>query len=90
MEEEVKQSFEEEFKDIGNLSQKEIIKETVPNQKWNIDTVKINQIILQKEGLKPENIIDSGICSVCHSKIIHSYRIEKQDYGLNTALIELR
>ena len=90
VEEEVKQSFEEEFKDIGNLIQKEIIKETVPNQKWNIDTVKINQIILQKEGLKPENIIDSGICSVCHSKIIHSYRIEKQDYGLNTALIELR
>jgi len=90
VEEEVKRSFEEEFKDLGDLSQKEIIEETITNQKWHIDTVKLNQMILQKEGLKPENIIDSGICSVCHSKIIHSYRVEKQDYGLNTALIELK
>lgn len=90
VEEEVKRSFEEEFKDLGNLSESGIIEETVPNQKWHIDTVKINQIILQKEGLQSQNIIDSGICSVCHSKLIHSYRVEKQDYGLNTALIELK
>ena len=37
----------------------------------------------------PENIIDSGICSVCHSDIIHSYRIEKQNYNTETAIIEL-
>ena len=85
---EVKECFEKEYKDINNI--KEMIKETIPNKKWNIDTVKINQIILEKEGLKPENIIDSGICSVCHSDLIHSYRIEKQGYGLNTAVIELK
>lgn len=85
---EVKESFEKEYKDIDNI--KEMIKETIPNKKWNIDTVKINQIILEKEGLKPENIIDSGICSVCHSNLIHSYRVEKQGYGLNTAIIELK
>lgn len=90
VEKEVKISFEEEFKDLGNLSQSNIIEETIPNQKWHIDTVEINKQILQKEGLRIENIIDSGICSVCHSNIIHSYRVEKQAYGLNTALIELK
>lgn len=85
---EVKNRFEKEFKDIENID--EIIEETKPNQKWNIDTVKINQILLKKEGLKPENIIDSKICSVCHSDLVHSYRVEKQEYGLNTALIELK
>jgi hypothetical protein len=85
---EVKDEFEKEFKDIEKMN--EIIVETIPNQKWNIDTVKINQIILQTKGLKPENIIDSKICSVCHSDLVHSYRVEKQGYGLSTALIELK
>lgn len=88
VEREVKESFEKEFQDMNNLD--DIIKETVANKKWHIDTVKINEIILQKEGLKPENIVDSGICSVCHSDQIHSYRAEKQGYGLNTAIIELK
>ncbi len=88
VEKEVKESFEKEFQDLDDLE--EIIEETVLNQKWHIDTVKMNEIILQKEGLKPENIIDSGICSVCKSNCIHSYRVEKQGYGLNTALIELK
>ena len=65
----------------------EIIEEKIPNKKWNIDTVLINKIILQRAGLRPENIVDSGICSVCNSNIIHSYRVEKQGYGLNTAII---
>ncbi len=84
----VKDMFKEEFKDLDNLN--EIIEEKVPSQKWNIDTVLMNQIILEKQGLKKENIIDSGICSVCHSDLIHSYRVEKQGYGLNTALIGLK
>ncbi len=83
----VKDLFENEFKDINT---KEIIAKQVNKEKWNIDTVKINQIILQKQGLKPENIIDSKICSVCNSNLVHSYRAEKAGYGLNTALIELR
>ncbi len=85
---EVKEIFEKEFQDMENIE--EIIEETILNKKWHIDTVKINQVLLQKEGLKIENIIDSGICSVCHSDRIHSYRVEKQEYGLNTALIELK
>ena len=52
--------------------------------------MRINQIILEQVGLKKENIIDCGICSVCNSDLIHSYRVEKEVYGLETALIELK
>lgn len=84
----VKEKFEKELQDIERIS--EIIEEKIPNKKWNIDTVLINQILLEREGLEKENIIDSGICSVCNSNLIHSYRVEKEGYGLNTALIELK
>lgn len=81
----VKEMFEKEFKEL-NLN--EIIGENVLSKKWNIDTVLINKIILKEAGLKEENIIDSKICSVCNPNKIHSYRVEKQGYGLNVALIE--
>ena len=87
VEKDVKDMFEEEFKDLEDLNT--IIEEKVQNKKWNIDTVLINKKILEKQGLKKENIIDSGICSVCNSNLMHSYRVEKQGYGLNTALIKL-
>ena len=88
VEKDVKNLFEKEFKDLENLN--DIVEEKVPNDKWNIDTVLINQMILEKMGLKKENIIDSGICSVCNSNIIHSFRVEKEGYGLSTAVIELK
>ena len=84
----VKEMFENEYKDLKNDQLCDIIQEKIPNEKWNIDTVLINKIILQKAGLKEENIVDSGICSVCHSDLIHSFRVEKQGYGLNAAFIE--
>lgn len=59
-------------------------------EKWNIDTVLINKILMQNIGLTPENIIDSGICSMCNPNLIHSYRTEKEGFGLETALIELK
>ena len=87
VEEDVKEMFSVEFKDLAEISQ--IIEETIPNKKWNIDTVIINKVILKNAGLRDENIIDSGICSVCNSDIIHSFRSEGKNYGLNTALIEM-
>ena len=100
----VKDMFEKEFFDLKNVKfidiEKEnrekgiqltdFIEEKVENTKWNIDTVLINKILLQQEGVKTENIIDSGICSVCHSDKIHSYRIEKKNYNTETAVIELK
>ena len=84
----VKEMFENEYKDLKNDQLCDIIQEKIPNEKWNIDTVLINKIILQKAGFKKDNIVDSGICSVCHSDLIHSFRVEKQGYGLNAAFIE--
>ena len=60
------------------------------HEKWNIDTVLINKIILKQKGLKPENIIDSGICTVCNCDKMHSYRVDNEKSGRNTALIAIR
>lgn len=81
----VKDLFEKEFKGLNSF-----IEYNGKKEKWNIDTVLINKEILKNEGLKDENIIDSGLCSVCNSEIIHSFRVEKEGYGLNTALISLK
>ena len=86
----VKEIFEKEFADFQINKRTDIIEKQEGKEKWNIDTVLINKIILENLGLKKENIIDSGICSVCNSDLIHSYRVEKQGYGLGTALISLK
>lgn len=86
----VKEQFENEFKDINISNSIEVMDKQRNKEKWNIDTVLINKILLKKEGLIEENIIDSGICSMCNSDIIHSFRVEKENYGLETALICLK
>lgn len=88
VEKDVKDLFYNEFKSLEGIDN--IIEETIKGLKWHIDTVLINKIILEQEGLEPKNIIDCGICSVCNQDLIHSFRVEKQGYGLETALIELR
>ena len=58
-------------------------------QKYMIDTVLINRILLNSIGLKNENIIDCNICSVCNSDKINSYRVEGKNFRLATAIISL-
>lgn len=82
----VMEKFKKEFYEFEST---EFIEEKIPNKKWNIDTVYINKKMLEKKRLKPENIIDSKICSMCNSNLIHSYRAEKEGYGLSTAIIEI-
>lgn len=82
----VYERFENEFKDLKQID--EIIEQK--NDKWNIDTILINRVILKEAGLVEENIIDSGICSVCNKDIIHSFRAEGASYGLSTAIISLK
>ena len=77
-----------EFKELKEINQ--LIVPIKGEDRWTIDTVEINKIILKQAGLKEDKIIDSGICSVCHSDLIHSFRVEKEGYGLNTAIIELK
>lgn len=86
VEKDVEQLFRDEFKEL-NL---ELIIEQKSEKKWNIDTVQINKEILKMAGLSEKNIIDSKICSVCNSDLIHSYRVEKEEYGLATAIIGLK
>ncbi len=91
VEKDVRDLFYEEFKNLEEIH--DIIEETIKNKKWHIDTVLINKILLINQGLKPKNIVDSKLCSVCNSDIIHSCRAEKakgkKQFGLNTAIIKL-
>ncbi len=90
VERDVKDMFSKEFVDLDIDKNNYIIEKQKDKEKWNIDTVLINKIILMNVGLNEENIVDSEICSVCNKDLIHSFRVEKQGYGLNTALIELK
>lgn len=58
--------------------------------KYHIDTAKINENLIKELGLKQENIIDSGICTVCNKEQMHSYRAGGKDAGRNTALIGMK
>ncbi len=58
-------------------------------QKYFIDTVFINRLLLREIGLNDENIIDCDICSVCNSDKINSYRVEGKDFRLATSIISL-
>lgn len=86
----VREMFEKEFVDLQIDKNADIMEKQKDQKKWNIDTVLINKIILEQVGLKKDNIIDSGICSVCNSNLIHSYRVEREGYGLSTAIISLK
>ena len=57
--------------------------------KYMIDTVLINKILLEDIGLKPSNIIDCGICSVCNQDKIHSARAEGENFKRATAVIQM-
>ena len=81
----MKELFFNEFKNLENINEFIINKEN----KWFIDTVLINKLILKKMGILEENIEDSNICSVCNKDMIHSYRAEGEGYGLATAVIGL-
>lgn len=87
VDEDVYKMFYNEFKDLEEIEN--IIEKNFNKGKWNIDTVLINKIILRDAGLLEKNIVDSKLCSVCNKEYIHSFRVEKEGYGLETALISL-
>ena len=69
----------EEFIEIGEVKD--------GKAKYMIDTVQINKILMQESGLKENNIIDCGICSVCNQDKIHSARAEGENFRRATAVI---
>ena len=92
VEEDAKTLFEEAFAKESNVWKECIqmagIKEG--KQKYKINTTKLIIEMLEQAGVKPENIVDSGICTVCHADQIHSHRAEKEKAGRNMGLIALR
>ena len=91
VDEDVKDLFYNKYKDLKNID--EIIKlgdKKEDKQKYYIDTVKINIELLKNIGLKEKNIIDSNICTMCHSKEFHSYRTDGKSFGVNGAIIAIK
>ena len=82
----VRDLFYNKFKYLSNINN--IIEQK--GNKYHIDTVALNKTLLTNIGLKEENIIDSNLCSVCHQDQINSYRIQKENYKLSTAIITLK
>lgn len=92
VEEDVKVLFEKEFQYTGRINEiieegKKVSRGGKEVQKYYIDTSLINKIILEEIGLQPENIIDSGICTVCDSESFHSYRVDRELSGRNATMI---
>lgn len=81
--EDVKAIFEKEFNEY--TKKYDIIQKK--REKYYIDTTLINKLILRDCGLKTNNIIDSKICTVCNSDLIHSHRAGKDKAGRNVAII---
>lgn len=91
VEDDVKTECENIFKYTGRLS--EIIKVGEikdGKQKYLVDTVLINKILLEEEGILPENIYDSNICSVCAAEKIHSRRADGLEFGVGSAIIAMK
>ena len=46
-------------------------------------------MILVEVGIDSSNIYDSGLCTVCKKDIFHSYRVDREESGRNSAIITL-
>lgn len=90
VDEDVKDIFKNTFEYLNQterfIEKGKIIDE---KQKYMIDTVEINRILLKNLGLKEENIVDCGICSVCNKEMVHSARAEGKKFKHAVAIITL-
>ena len=84
VEDDVKKIFMESFNDESIIEKTQIID---GKQKYHIDAVSANIKMLKSCGLQPQNIIDSGICTVCNSDSFHSYRAHRENAGRNAAIM---
>jgi len=83
----VRDLFYNKFKDLEDIDKIITYDE---NNKYYIDTARINIQTLLNIGLKQKNIIDSNICTVCNADICHSYRAEKELSGRAVTMIYLK
>ena len=71
----VKELFEDKFNYKDIIFKKE-------NAKFLIDLKTINKRTLIEKGIKEENIIDINLSTFSNSALLHSYRRDKEKYGL--------
>ena len=83
VDEDVKNIFEQAFSYLNRNC--DIIEKR--ENKYHIDTTLINILMLEECGLQSTNIIESKICTVCNSNVIHSYRAQKDRAGRNIAVL---
>jgi len=89
--EEVANKFREQYSNMEDINDIiEYIGKVNGENKYHIDTTQINENLVKSLGLKQENIIDSGICTVCNKEQMHSYRAHGKEAGRNTALIGMK
>lgn len=60
------------------------------NNKWHIDLVQIIIDGLINLGVDKNNIEDCNLCTMCNSDILHSYRVEKENFMVSAGFICLR
>lgn len=84
VEDDVMKLFKKSFNDDSIIKKANIVD---GKQKYYINTVKANKNMLKDCGLIEENIVDSGLCTVCNNELFHSYRSQKQNAGRNATFM---
>ena len=88
--EDVKEAFEEEFKELNSSDYiKEIGTYQTGEKKYLVNTSFVNKEILKNLGVKEENIFDSNICTACHPEVMPSHRLDNNS-GRSLAIISLK
>ena len=59
-------------------------------QKYNIDNILINEILLEEEGILKSNIYDSGLCTVCNSDKMNSRRADGENFEISTTIVMMK
>ena len=77
------------FKEKYNDEAKDVLFFSKINNKWHIDLVSIMSYELVLLGVRINNIIDSGMCTVCHDEF-HSRRGDGESFGLGLSIITLK
>ena len=61
-----------------------------PGDRSYVDLPSINRQQLEAAGIPPEQIYDSGLCTMCHPAEFHSYRRDREMAGRMHSLVAVR
>ena len=67
----------------------EIIRDGERPGKYYVDLWKTNRLILEKAGLRSENITVTDLCTKCEAEYFHSHRRSGNNRGSQAAFLEL-